>query len=495
MKKTLIFLGLFVLSIGLFANGWSSTESKAIDVGTQKQLFIDDYVIGEMNNVSQELNQPVKYEGNPLFAPPESQPGAEELLLLGGSVMYDEAEGVFKIWYEANNATRSHAAMAYATSRDGINWDKPCMNTVSYPEWDEPGCSEGFNNFLFDETIINYYTEIVLCVFKDEHETNPLRRYKMIFRKDDIGAGTGSVWSAFSPDGLSWSREKSIIPDADSFHSVLWDPVLGKYVVHSRYNRNKHPTLPPQRQVLQSESDDFDHWSTYGVIMKPDELDPADTHFYNMEWMPYEGVFIGFISVFHTVADRLDVQLAFSRDDRNWVRAGNRDVFIPNSSTPGDYDYGMIWNILQHPVVVDNEIWIYYNGASGVHNAWWDKGPPPAVQGGVIALAKLRFDGFVSVDASSAGTLTTKNMTMDGNKLVVNADASGGSIRVEVLDTDGKPIDGFSKADADIITGDSIRHEVKWRGEYDLSKLKGKAIALKFYMERCKLYSFVFSKD
>ena len=55
--------------------------------------------------------------------------------------------------------------------------------------------------------------------------------------------------------------------------------------------------------------------------------------------------------------------------------------------------------------------------------------------------------------------------------------------------------EGFSKDNADIITGDSIRHEVKWRGKSDLSKLKGKAIALKFYMERCKLYSFVFGKD
>ena len=51
-------------------------------------------------------------------------------------------------------------------------------------------------------------------MFRDEHETNPARKYKMIYRKDDICARTGSVWSTVSPDGLSWSSEKSIIANA-----------------------------------------------------------------------------------------------------------------------------------------------------------------------------------------------------------------------------------------------------------------------------------------
>ena len=237
-----------------------------VDVSTQKQLFIDDHVIGQMINVSQELNQPVKHADNPIIVPPAPQPpNTEELIHLGDSVIHDEAEGAFKMWYEANNATRSNAAVAYATSTDGLHWDKPCRNTVSFPEWHEPACSPGWNNFLLDRTTTRKFTELVLCAFKDTHETDPARRYKMVYREDDEGAGTGSVWSAFSADGITWSAEQSIIADADSFHSVLWDPALGKYVVHSRFNRNNHPSLPPQRQVLQSESEDFVDWSTYGA--------------------------------------------------------------------------------------------------------------------------------------------------------------------------------------------------------------------------------------
>ena len=129
---------------------------QAVQVGTQKQLFIDDHVIGQISNVARQLNQPVKHEGNPILAPPSpKQPHTEELIHLGGSVLYDEAESVYKMWYEANNATRSHAAVVYATSTDDVNWDKPCMNTVRFPEWVESGCSEGFSNFLFNETTIN----------------------------------------------------------------------------------------------------------------------------------------------------------------------------------------------------------------------------------------------------------------------------------------------------------------------------------------------------
>ena len=98
-----------------------------------------------------------------------------------------------------------------------------------------------------DASVINYYAELVLCVFEDERETDPSRRYKMVHRKDDLGAGTGSLWSSFSPDSISWTPEKSIVADANSFHSVLWDSALGKYIIHSRLTVTN--TKPCRRNV------------------------------------------------------------------------------------------------------------------------------------------------------------------------------------------------------------------------------------------------------
>ena len=113
--------------------------STPIDIGTRKQLFIDDYIVAEIKGLFRTLNQPVKYKGNPILKAPKPKPGGSELILLGGSVIYDEEEKLFKMWYEATLAQqRSHSAMAYATSKDGIHWDLPHQGRIAFPEWRDP---------------------------------------------------------------------------------------------------------------------------------------------------------------------------------------------------------------------------------------------------------------------------------------------------------------------------------------------------------------------
>lgn len=48
---------------------------------------------------------------------------------------------------------------------------------------------------------------------------------------------------------------------------------------------------------------------------------------------------------------------------------------------------------------------------------------------------------------------------------MLNADASAGSIRVEVLDSDGRSLEGYGAKDRVPVTGDSVRHNVRWKGE------------------------------
>ena len=62
-----------------------------------KQLFIDDHVIDDMQGVRKQLNQPVKYEHNPVLKRDKpwemSGPGY-------GTIIYDAEEKLFKAWYE-----------------------------------------------------------------------------------------------------------------------------------------------------------------------------------------------------------------------------------------------------------------------------------------------------------------------------------------------------------------------------------------------------------
>jgi len=457
------------------------------NIRDSKQLFFDDYIVESMENVKRVINQPVKYAGNPVLKPDE--PWEKGLAYATGNIIHDEDEGIYKMWYQVVNYDWSESMMAYATSRDGIHWEKPALGLMEYNGTKENnivfGLTPGFDG---------------PGVFKDPVETDPSRRYKMLYRCPP------PVCAAYSPDGIHWTPyvENPVIPtESDTHEVVFWDNKLQRYVAHLRLWLPYREDEPENyiRVVGRSESTDFIRWTPTVPIVKADEKDePKDRNFYNMEVMQYEGIYIGFISVYHILPgmegkpvppdkpwmDKVDVQLTFSRDGRTWMRVGDRQVFLPTGSE-GSFDWGMIFT-LQSPLVVNDEIWIYYVGFSNLH--WFlYRGEP---QEGAIGLAKLRLDGFVSIDAESKGVLTTKPFIFDGNRLELNTDAEEGAIYVELLDPNNRPIPGFSKDDCDPVTKDEIHHTVSWNGKSDIGFLRGKTIKLKFYLNKAKLYSFRF---
>ena len=471
------------------------SEAPPIDVGTRKQLFADDHIIGERQDVFRTLNQPTKYHDNPIIElEPPQQVGGDEHVIVMGTVMYDEEERIFKMWYECADYPWSFNVIAYAKSVDGVEWERPNLGIMEFR-----GSRD--NNYVFHRGKRN----VTSGIYKDPTAEEGSRRYKMIY---NCGDGVGV---AFSPDGLRWAPEPDVrvAKISDSPHSVMWEPRLGRYVAHSRHWEKMEfadgygyggPRGLGTRVVLQSESEDFINWTPYGIIMAPDDEDPPWTRqFYNMEWMPYEDVYFGFIAAYHVLPgmeekittgppwmDTIDIQLSFSRDNRTWMRAGDRQTFIPTG--PDEYDKGMVY-VFQHPLVVGDEIRFYYAGFSGLH--WATRRAEP--QGGVVCMATLRLDGFVSMDAGE-GVLTTKTLTMAGGQLVVNADASLGSIAVEILDEEGRAIPGFGRAEADAFDGDVLRHTVTWNGSADVSSLRGRPVVVQFHMDRSKLYSFVFAE-
>ena len=481
------------------ATVWTVTPSTApcsadaktpLDIGNRKQLFIDNSIVASQHHAYRVLNQPVKHANPVLELVPDQEIGGDAPVMAGGAVMYDTENEQFKMWYQAVNYDWSKTYVGYAVSDDGIHWKLPNLGLIEHN-------GSKTNNIVFK----NPAGEVAPAVFKDPVAKDPRRTFKMIYkRRGGVGSPGTGVGVAFSPDGIHWEigPDRDVIPIADSPHSVLWDPLLKRYVAHTRHNHQFPERL--ERQVLQSESTDFIHWKRYGVIMKADEQDLIqDRQFYNMEWMRYEGLNIGFLAVYHTLPgmevkttrgltwmDKVDIQLTISRDGHHWQRAGNRKVFLPTGTRPNDFDYGMIY-VMQHPLLVGDEIWIYYTGYSGLHWATRRR----ERQGGVIGLARLRRDGFVSIDAGE-GTVTTRPFEMNGNQLIVNADAALGSLKVAVLGANGKALDGFSIDESDTITGDNIRHVITWQGNRDLRHFKGKTIALQFHLDRTKLYSFVF---
>ena len=111
---------------------------------------------------------------------------------------------------------------------------------------------------------------------------------------------------------------------------------------------------------------------------------------------------------------------------------------------------------------------------------------------GAILLAKLRLDGFVSMDAGELkGTLLTVPLHLKGRRLFVNVDALDGEVTAEIFDSRGREVMGsFSVEHSQPVRGDHLEAELKWSGGADLSVLGDKQVRIRFHLRRARLYSF-----
>jgi hypothetical protein len=73
------------------------------------------------------------------------------------------------------------------------------------------------------------------------------------------------------------------------------------------------------------------------------------------------------------------------------------------------------------------------------------------------------------------------------------ATSAAGSVRVEIQDAAGKPIDGFTLAECPEIIGDEIERVVRWKSGSDVSKLVGQPVRLRFALTDGDLYSLRFN--
>ena len=72
-----------------------------VDVGSRKQLFLDDYALATVQGAARIWNQPVKYEGNPVLR--GDRPWENWVAYPDGGpvVLYDSEDRLFKMWYQS----------------------------------------------------------------------------------------------------------------------------------------------------------------------------------------------------------------------------------------------------------------------------------------------------------------------------------------------------------------------------------------------------------
>ncbi len=165
---------------------------------------------------------------------------------------------------------------------------------------------------------------------------------------------------------------------------------------------------------------------------------------------------------------------------------------MPTSEKRGDWNWGNVQSTAPCCLVVGDQLWFYVSGRAG--KSFTDCRHVDS--GASTGLAKLRRDGFASMDAGDQpGTLTTRPVRFRGKHLFVNLDAPAGELRVEVLGADGLPIGSFDREHCQAVRVNSVRQAVTWDGAKDLAPLAGKPVRFRFHLTRGRLYAFWVTPD
>ena len=491
-------------------------------IGEETQYFFDDVMIESVIGLTRTVHSPVKASSEPVVQRDRPWEHVTYFSCNTWSLWRDAPSEEFRLLYtdwklDRERLTRGVGSIIdwrnarlrqlYATSRDGMTWDKPELGLH-----DEDGRA---TNIVFgDEELGSVYD---LTPIDDPFETHPDRRFKTLFTHVSptvVPSTHSSVRVAFSPDGVHW-RAADEVPvfgrhgnHLGDVTITVQDPTSRTFLLFTRYryqaeapNSRQLPTDSGQggtpgfdqtigvatrrnrRRVFVCESADFVHWTEPRLAFAPiDGLDNLDDSFYGMTPLRLGGQWIGFLNCFHMVTNTLNVELVHSRDGRNWQRLRPTHPWL-DCGPPGAFDQFMV-NMPSRPVTVGDEVFVFYGGAKN-HHDWWFAGPTesqraperwahvPEVHdenaiGYHLGLAKLRRDGYVSLDAGREreGLLVTQPFLSPGDRLVINAACGpSGSIRVEVTDEAERPLPGRSLDRCDAFTGDATEHVVTWDGD------------------------------
>ena len=484
----------------------ATEEQSAVPIDIGRQLFVDDLLISS-TSLTRSFHHPSIHPESPVLKPEtplEMHNGwLPAACPFDDGLFYDPKDRLFKMWYRAG----WFDTVAYAESKDGLHWIRPKLDI-------EPGTNRVLRRGeLFQRDGVS--------VWLDQEAAKTDERFKMFiyFRKRSRALGYGDFHQRAepiekavsaggevytSPDGIHWNKRSDTGPCGDNT-SFFYNPFRKKWVYSIR-TYNQRGRVRSYREhgdfIAGSKWDDKDviPWLTADDLDLPDPQLGYQTELYAVDAVAYESLMIGLLAIHrgppNDVCARTgipkitDLTVAYSRDGRKWNRP-DRSSFIACSRKPGTWNRGYIHSVGGVCLVVENELWFYFGAWSGISPALGTN----MYAGASTGLAVLRRDGFASMNAGrGAGTLTTRPVVFRGKHLFVNANPEGGELRAEILDERwGRPII-FSRR---LHSRESREHmpENCVDSRQRSSSLAGKAVAIRFYLSKGRMYSFWISSE
>lgn len=507
-RKLSLIAGMLLVGFATIFESFAE-ESAPIELGDHRELFVDNYLIGEMQGVQLLVHQPVPQEIAVQCDAPWEGNGCGYY-----TVLHDKRDSVYRMYYHAWQIPTGiepggPLSIAYFQSADGIKWDRPILGLCEFN-----GSRD--NNIMLDKMGDGDGCHDFSPFIDDNPAAAPEARYKAT----GAGAATNKgVWAYQSPDGIHWQpmTEGPVFSQGafDSQNISFWSAREQQYVLY--YRTFSEGAYKGTRLVNRAVSKDYLHWTDEGTIAFPEGEGPNPmAQFYVNQVRPYERapqLYIGFPAryVDHGLTastpllpewdlreKRMTIQPRYgtaitdsvyitSRDGRNFRQSN--DVFLqPGLRTRHNWSYGdnyIAWHVVETQSTRDDaptELSLY---ATESYFTGRDSR---------LRRYTLRLDGFGSIHAKlQQGEFSTKPITFTGGELSLNvATSAAGMVKVEIRDVEGTPLPGFTLDDCDLIYGDAIDRRVSWKGNKSVESLKGKPVVLRFALREADLYSLVF---
>lgn len=432
-------------------------------------FLLGDEVLEDHWNLERQLVPPRRVHGEPLIRKEHDWEGMGPYLY--GSVLRDPSAGLWKCWYTVFSNERYRARQpfpyraAYATSRDGIVWNKPKLGLV-----DHKGSRQ---NNLVDIGVLD--AEAVSVRLAPPGAKAPARYAGMTLDKH-------GVVIFLSDDGLAWRKPEASVVDAghsDCHNSLCWDARRRRWLAYLRPPYFAGPGHD-KRRIAVSESTDLRTWTRPVTVLRPDEADPPE--FYAMPVFPRGNLLFGFLQVYDRRRESLEVELAYSADGYRWHRLPGHPTFL-GTGAPGSFDSGMV-TTADDTVIDGDRMYTYYGGWNGDHKS--------NLREAAISRVESPRDRFIGwrTHGPEPGFLLTRPMLAAGARVTVNASVRG-QLAMAVCDDRGAALPGFAFDDCGPVHGDGFAHAVSWKGDW--RTLNGRAVRLRVRVRDGAFYSLTFA--
>jgi hypothetical protein len=482
------------------------------------QLFVDDYLIDSQTDLKRTLRQPKKDNGGdkPVIALEGEYGNYSGTHQANGTIVYDprlKKYVMFALGYSSHypvTPAKDRVRIYRLTSPDGMNWIKGDDGKPQHIKIDQ----------VHPQTKVVTNTDLASFCYDEKDAEYPYKGWVYFAHWGDPYDG---VYYIQSKDGIQWERGPHVMGARGRVlkqdgHTVKGpgdvtifspDPLTGRYLALTKFSRLEEPGIDNSRSGDNrlraraflfvdrlDEPIDLERIERVGLLPSAAEANgdlPLDEYYSSTAWR-YGSLWLGGLKIWHgkaeypySAAGCTFMKLVCSRDGLNWKRvpytndSGVPEVFVPagkEGGNGGKNDGGYMTEFSNPPLRIGDEL-IYYYGSSSYGKLHPDN---IRVSGGGIFRARLRIDGFVSVDG---GTFTTKPLAFDGRGLSVNGI---GPIKGEVLDAKGAEL-----AEA-TLQGDSLKHDVNFGGRSLRDVAGGGAVSLRFTVDpdaqAGQLYSF-----